>query len=102
VLTNNRRVLNGPAGGINQKHLRFEMTPDNDGFNSGSRQTVTFTFSNPVSNVAFSFFPATSNAGNLNIRYAGPITSFSFVYRNEAEEGGSNQLISLSDLTFTC
>jgi hypothetical protein len=160
LLPNNRRILAGPAGGINQKHLRFEMTPDNGSTNNGSRQTITFAFSNPVTNVQFSFFdidnqnnawgdrivinnplttpytfskppastvigngtntgntpttgrfrnsqasnnlPATSDAGNLNIRFAGPLTSFSFTYRNEGESGGQNQLISMSDMTFTC
>lgn len=151
LLGNNGRVLNGPAGGVNQKHLRFEMTPDNDTNANGSRQTVTFSFTNPVTNVSFTFFdidnlnnawgdrlvmntagftfstpvgstvigagtnanrfrnsqasnnfPNTSNAGNLTVNYAGPISSFSFTYRNEGEQGGQNQLISISDLTFTC
>lgn len=151
LLANNGRILAGPAGGINQKHLRFEMTPDNATAANGSRQTITFTFSNPVSNLQFTFFdidnqnnawgdrivmnttgytfsvpaggdvigngtngnrfrnsvasnnlPATSNEGNLTITYAGPLTTFSFIYRNEAEEGGQNQLISISDMTFTC
>ncbi len=151
LLSNNRRVLDGPAGGVYQKHLRFEMTPDNDSASNGSRQRVTFTFSNPVTDVRFSFFDIdnvnnawgdrivmntpgytwsrpfgstvigdgtddnrfrssngnsnfanTSNAGNLNIRYAGTISAFSFTYRNQGEEGGQNQLISMSDLTFTC
>lgn len=151
LLANNGRILAGPAGGINQKHLRFEMTPDNAGATTGSRQTITFSFSNPVSNVVFTFFdidnvdnawgdrivmntagytfsipaggqvigngtdgnrfrnsngnnnlPASSNQGNLTIRYAGPLTSFSFTYRNQTESGGQNQLISISDITFTC
>ena len=29
LLPNNGRVLAGPAGGVNQRHLRFEHTPDN-------------------------------------------------------------------------
>ena len=29
----------------------------------------------------------TSNAGNVTIRYAGPITSFSFTYRNQVNTG---------------
>ena len=151
LLTNNGRVLAGPAGGISENHLRFEMTPDNDGTNSGSRQTITFTFSSPVTNVEFTFFDIdtvnnswgdrivmnttgytfstppgstvigdgtngnrfrnsngnnnpgpTDNDGNLTIRYAGPISSFQYVYRNQGEEGGSNQLISMSDITFSC
>lgn len=151
LLPNNGRILAGPAGGINQKHLRFEMTPTNSSNANGSRQTITFTFSNPVSNLQFTFFdidnvtnawgdrivmnttpftfsvpaggdvigvgtnanrfrnsvgnnnlPATSNEGNLTITYAGPLTTFSFTYRNEAQAGGQNQLISISDMTFTC
>jgi hypothetical protein len=160
LLATNRRVQAGPAGGVNQRSLRFEMTPDNANANNGSRQTITFSFSNPVSNVAFSIYdidtvagswgdrvvmntsgytfsrpagsnvigngnntptndnnPATGrfrnsngndnpggndNRGNLNIFYAGPITSFNFTYRNQGESGGNNQLINLSDIRFTC
>jgi hypothetical protein len=71
----------GPAGDIEQKHLRVEVTPDNDGTN-GNR----FRNSQASNNL-----PATSNEGNLNIQFAGPPTSFSFTYRNKGEEGGQNQ-----------
>ena len=43
----------------------------------------------------------TSNAGNVTIRYAGPITSFSFIYRNEVNTG-EPQRIDMGDITFTC
>jgi hypothetical protein len=151
LLPDNRRVLAGPAGNINQKHLRFEMVPSNGTAANGSRQTVTWTFSSPVTNVVFTFFdidnvtnswgdrlvmnttgftfsippggtvigngtngnrfrnsltnnnlPATDNRGNLTIRYAGPLTTFNFTYRNEVNSGGGNQLISMSDITFNC
>lgn len=152
LLPDNGRILNTQAGGQvpTQKHLRFEMTPDNDSATNGSRQTITFTFSQPVTNVSFRFFdidnlndawgdrivinttpftfstagstvigagtntnrfrnsqasnnlPATSDDGNVQVSFAGPLTSFSFTYRNEGEEGGQNQLISISDITFTC
>jgi hypothetical protein len=42
-----------------------------------------------------------SSAGNVTIRYAGPISSFSFTYRNEANTG-EPQRIDMSDITFTC
>ncbi len=147
----NGRILAGPAGGISQKHLRFTMSSTNGTSANGSRQTVTFSFSNPVTNVAFTFFDIdnqtgngwgdrivmnttgytfsipsgglvigngtngnrfrnsnanlnllnTDNRGNLTVNYAGPLTSFSFVYRNEVNIN-SIQLISMSDLTFIC
>lgn len=147
----NGRILAGPAGGLNQKHLRFTMSSDNGTNNNGSRQTVTFSFTNPVTNLAFTFFdidnqtgngwgdrlvmntagytssiPAgglvigtgtnadrfrnsnanlnlanTDNRGNLTIQYAGPISSFSFTYRNQVSTN-SIQLISIGDMTFTC
>jgi hypothetical protein len=49
----------------------------------------------------FNYQP-TSNGGNMRVTYAGPISFFSFIYRNQAEEGGSNQLISISDISFAC
>jgi hypothetical protein len=48
----NRRVTAGPAGGVNQKYLRFEMVPNA----SGRFQTITIAFSNPVSLLSFRLF----------------------------------------------
>jgi hypothetical protein len=154
VTADNRRIMNVNAGNIPGKSLRFAMNANNGNVNNGSRQTITFSFSNPVSNVAFTlididnnegdgwgdrvvmntpgytFTPAvlvggtrvigsgtnadrfrnnnpdnnlgdTSNAGNVTIRYAGPITSFSFTYRNQVNTG-EPQRIDMSDITFTC
>jgi hypothetical protein len=42
----------------------------------------------------------TSNQGNLDLTYAGPISSFAFVYRNGTNTGGSNMRIGLSDIRF--
>jgi hypothetical protein len=163
----NRQIQNVNAGGITGKSLRFGMDAETTSFNNGNRQTVTFSFSNPVSNVAFTlididnqltsgwgdrvwmvttgftFTPAltsgatriigngtntpdvaptmlnpqgsgrfrnlntnnnlgdTSNAGNVTIRYAGPISSFSFVYANQVNSG-EPQRIDMGDITFTC
>ena len=43
---------------------------------------------------------ANSNQGNPGISYAGPISSFQFVYSNAANTGGGNQRIGISDITF--
>lgn len=157
LLAENGRVRPGPAGGIYEKYLRFDMTPANGTTDNGSRQTITFSFSNPVSLVQFSFFDIdntssgfffptgwgdrivmntpgylhsappgstvvgtgtngdrfrntqannnladTSGAGNLLITYNGPISQFSFTYRNEGRSGAGNQQIGLSDIAFLC
>jgi hypothetical protein len=52
LFASNRQVTDGPAGGVNQKYLRFEMTPNA----TGRSQTITITFSNPVTNLSFSLF----------------------------------------------
>ncbi len=43
-----------------------------------------------------------SNAGNLTLTCAGPITSFAFRYTNAVNVGGGNQRIGVSDMSWTC
>jgi hypothetical protein len=52
LFPSNRQVTNGPAGGVNQKYLRFEMLPNA----VGRQQTITITFSNPVTNLSLTLF----------------------------------------------
>jgi hypothetical protein len=52
VNASNRQVTAGPAGGLNQKYLRFDMDPDDQGDN----QVVTISFSAPVTNLTFQLF----------------------------------------------
>lgn len=148
LFASNRQVTNGPAGNVNEKYLRFEMTPNA----AGRSQIITISFSNPVTNLAFSLFdidavtdawrdelfinapgytwnipvgsnvvkgtgvninrfrssntnnnvPNTSNAGNLGLGHAGPISSFVITYTNGNQSGGFNQWVGMSDITFSC
>jgi hypothetical protein len=147
VNASNRQVTAPPSGGVNEKYLRFDMDPDDEGDN----QVITITWSAPISNLSFRLFdidrladgwrdeifiltpgytwsippgsfvqkgtganidrfrssqtinyPDTSDDGNLILGHNGPITSFSFRYRNGNETGGANQYVGLGDLTFTC
>lgn len=52
LFASNRQVTAGPAGGVYQKYLRFEMLPNA----SGRNQTITIAFSNPVTNLSFSLY----------------------------------------------
>jgi hypothetical protein len=154
LTTDNAQIFNVNAGNIPGKSLRFAMNATNASANNGNRQTITFAFSNPVTNVMFTlmdidnsagdgwgdrvvmitpgytFAPAfttgatrvigngtnddrfrnlntdnnlgnNSSAGNVTIRYAGPISAFQFTYRNQVNSG-EPQRIDLSDITFTC
>ncbi|MCC5951728.1 MAG: hypothetical protein JJU45_06485 [Acidimicrobiia bacterium] len=61
------------------------------------------TFTSPFfnSNPNFNFLN-TSNRGNVTINYAGPISTFSFRYRNGPLFGGGNQLIYMLDMSWDC
>ena len=48
----NRVVRDGPSGGVNEKYLRFEMVPNAQNI----FQTITITFSRPVTNLSFEVF----------------------------------------------
>ena len=52
LFASNRQVTAAPAGGVNQKYLRFEMLPNA----VGRSQTITIAFSNPVTNLSFSLY----------------------------------------------
>ena len=124
------------------------MTPNAN----GRSQTITITFSNPVTNLSFQLFDIdavtngwrdelvinapgytwsfptgstvskgtgtnsnrfrnnntnnnvadTSPGGNLRLGHPGPITTFIITYNNGNQNGGGNQWIGLSDISFTC
>src|SRR5262249_13946685 len=130
-----------------QKALQFQQEPDAVGIG----QTITFSFSKSVRNVAFTLYDIDnlsggwgdrvqmstngytfsipsdgtvagnggsgnnqfhntqasnnlgdgSDQGNVTLTYAGPISSFAFVYRNAANTGGGNMRIAISDITFS-
>lgn len=136
-------VYADPSGGYTGNRLRFDLSPTF----GGSTQTVTFTFSAPVSGLSFTFYdidaqafafsdrvrlntagytstggsnvlynaagnyfygrsrtgvPGDSTAGNLDVTYAGEVSSFSFTYF----QGGyvalnGSAFVGLSNLSFT-
>ena len=148
LFASNRQVTAGPAGGVNEKYLRFEMLPNA----TGRSQTITISFSNPVTNLSFNLFdidavtngwrdelfinapgynwsfpvgstvskgsggninrfrnsntnnnaPNASNAGNVQLGHAGPISTFVITYTNGNQSGGGNQWIGMSDISFQC
>ena len=46
--------------------------------------------------------PNASNAGNVQLGHAGPISTFVITYTNGNQSGGGNQWIGMSDISFQC
>ncbi len=45
-------------------------------------------------------FADTSTGGNVTVTYTGPISSFTILYENKVNTGGTNQHIAIGNITF--
>ena len=86
-----------PAAGLNRRALLRRMAVGGAVVWAAGTDANRFRNSQASNN-----YGPTSPGGNMRVTYAGPISSFSFIYRNQTESGGSNQLISISDISFAC
>lgn len=76
LLPTNRQVFAGPAGGVTENYLRFEMQPTARGIG----QIITFTFSASVSNLSVSLYDIDALEGGWRDRILINTTPFGFTF----------------------
>ncbi|GAB3255198.1 hypothetical protein GCM10027425_15110 [Alteromonas gracilis] len=71
------------------------------GYTVIARGTAVQSEGTPTTFFANANIAPTADTGNVTIRYAGPITTFSLRYLQGASNGGTSALVTVGDLTFT-
>ncbi len=71
------------------------------GYTEVARGSAITTVGTPAAYAANVNIAPTSDTGNVTIRYAGPISTFSLRYFQGADNGGTAAIVTVGDLTFT-